>query len=59
MINADYSKQGQVQWSLKDSRLMIGMGQKGWRAYHDDPSILSDHAGGLWCAAGTGRGDTA
>ena len=28
MINADYSKQGQVQWSLKDSRLMIGMGQK-------------------------------
>ena len=28
MINADYSKQGQVQWSLKDSRLMMGMGQK-------------------------------
>ncbi|MBN08017.1 MAG: hypothetical protein CMM45_09315 [Rhodospirillaceae bacterium] len=28
MINADYSKQGQVQWSLKDSRLMIDMGQK-------------------------------
>ncbi len=28
MINADYSKQGQVKWSLKDSRLMMGMGQK-------------------------------
>lgn len=28
MINADYSKQGQVQWSLKDARLMMGMGQK-------------------------------
>ena len=28
MINADYSKQGQVQWSLKDSRLMMAMGQK-------------------------------
>jgi 3-hydroxyisobutyrate dehydrogenase-like beta-hydroxyacid dehydrogenase len=28
MINADYSKQGQVKVSLKDSRLMMDMGQK-------------------------------
>lgn len=28
MINADYSKQGQIKVSLKDSRLMIEMGQK-------------------------------
>ncbi len=28
MLDADYSKQGQVRTSLKDSRLMIDMGQK-------------------------------
>jgi 3-hydroxyisobutyrate dehydrogenase-like beta-hydroxyacid dehydrogenase len=28
MINADYSKEGQVKTSLKDNRLMIEMGQK-------------------------------
>ena len=28
MINADYSKQGQVKFSLKDARLMIELGQQ-------------------------------
>ena len=39
MIHADYSKQGQVKTSLKDSRLMLEQGQ-----LHGSPMLMTN----LW-----------